>query len=370
MPFIGAMMNIYKKALFFSIFFITSLIAQDSKYWLVHEYEELHPAQKEISKRFNAIVQNRSIPLKHQQTKAIKIVMVYPGNQISDYWRRSKLSFEKRLNELNITYELVDYFTKPAAAKEQAQKLLKAIKGDTDYLIFTLDIKKHSKFIERIISNQKPKLILQNITTPLKKWADKQPFFYVGFDHVIGSRMLADYYLEKIGTQGSYAVLYGTDGYVSSMRGDEFIHYMNEKSSLKLTDAYYTNYNKQKAMDATNELLDANENINFIYACSTDIALGAIEVLKQRNLIGKVMINGWGGGSSELLAIETNEMDATVMRMNDDNGVAMAEAIKLDLEGTTNLVPQIYSGDFKLVKQGIEKEVLKGFKNRAFRYTK
>lgn len=358
------------KIILLSLVFPIYLFSSNGEYWLVSEYEKAHKNQKEVSQNFNDLVQNNAIRVSKDQNKPVKIMMVYPGNQISDYWRRSKLSFTKRLDELNINYELIDYFTKPAALKEQSKQLIKALKNDTDYLIFTLDIKKHSKFIERLLTKSKPKLILQNITTPLKAWKDRQPFFYVGFDHVIGSEMLAKYYLEKVGQKGNYAVLYGTNGYVSAMRGNEFINYMNKHSDLKMVDSYYTNFNKEKAIAATKEILDTHKDLKFIYACSTDIALGALEVLKERNLIGKVLVNGWGGGSSELAAIEANELDVTVMRMNDDNGVAMAEAVKLDIEKTSSKIPQIYSGDFQLVKKGVDKEMLQEYKDRAFRYTK
>ena len=363
-------MNSVNKIIIFLFFCITNITASDQNYWLVQEYEKINPKQKIIAQKFNKIVQDPAQAIKVKPKKITKIVMVYPGDQISDYWRRSKLSFQKRLDELKIRYKLVDYFTKPGATREQSKRLLNAIKDDTDYLIFTLDVKKHSKFIERIISNKKPKLILQNITTPLKKWGDKQPFFYVGFDHVIGTMMLADYYLKNVNNSGKYAVLYGTNGYVSSMRGDEFIKYMKENSQLQMVDSYYTNYNKRKAMAAAHEILDNNENLDFIYACSTDIALGVVEVLEKRDLIGKVKVNGWGGGSSELEAIEDKKLDVTVMRMNDDNGVAMAEAIKLDLEGKQTSIPQVYSGDFRRVEKGLNHRQLEKLKDRAFRYTK
>lgn len=55
------------------------------------------------------------------------------------------------------------------------------------------------------------------------------------------------------------------------------------------------------------------------------------------------------------------------MRMNDDTGVAMAEAIKWDLEGKP--VPKVYSGDFELVTSSDSKEKIERFKQRAFRYS-
>jgi len=360
---------ILKIILLISLCFIFSNAHE--KYWLVDEYLEFNPAQKSISEDFINMVSSKAVKLSVKQEKKVKIVMVYPGNQISDYWRRSKVSFEKRLQELNISYELQDYFTKPGIEiKNQAKQLLQAIKDDTDFLIFTLDASKHSQFIERILSRKKPKLILQNITTPVKRWGKRQPFLYVGFDHVIGSTHLANYYINKTNSSGNYAVLYGTRGYVSYMRGTEFINYVSNNSQLKLVDSYYTDFNKEKAIKATKQILEKHKDVKFIYAGSTDIALGVVEVLKKNNLTGKILVNGWGGGSNELKAIEKNLLDITVMRINDDNGVAMAEAVKLDLENKTQMVPTIYSGDFAIVKKGINKAKLQDLKDKAFRYSK
>lgn len=354
----------------FLLFFATlsTLNASDSKYFLIDEYIN-YSGQKTISENFIRTIQEDAQAIK-KENKKIKIVMVYPGKQISDYWRKSKLSFEKRLNELEIQYELVDFFTKPAIEiKEQSRQLFKAMKDNTDYLIFTLDARKHAKFVERIVSKKSPKLILQNITTPLRKWQNRQPFLYVGFDHFTGSKLLADYYIKETKGEGKYAVLYGPKGYVSYMRGNKFVDYITKNSKLSLVHEYYTDFNKQKAILATRDLLKIDKDIKFIYACSTDIALGVLEVLNEKNLLGKIQVNGWGGGSSELLAIEHGLLDITVMRMNDDNGVAMAEAVKLDLEGQRKAIPTIYSGEFALVKKGINKEELEKLKERAFRYT-
>lgn len=355
-------------ASFLLLFTTFTCLSANSDYYGFEEYIKINH-QTEISKDFIEVINSDAKAIK-EQNKKIKIVIVYPGNQISDYWRKSKLSFQKRLDELNIKYEMIDFFTKPATQiKEQAKQLLSAMKDNTDYLVFTLDAKKHAKFVERIISKKKPKLILQNITTPLKKWNDRQPFLYVGFDHVTGSKLLADYYIKQTQGKGKYAVLYGSKGYVSFMRGSKFVEYISKNSDLKLVHEYYTDVDIQKAKKATEDLLSIDPDIKFIYACTTDIAFGVIEALKEKKLLGKIQVNGWGGGSSELLAIEEGLLDITVMRMNDDNGVAMAEAVKLDIQNNTKNVPTIFSGEFSLVKKGIKKEALEELKKRAFRYT-
>ena len=82
------------------------------------------------------------------------------------------------------------------------------------------------------------------------------------------------------------------------------------------------------------------------------------------------MVNGWGGGSSELQSIEQKELTATVMRMNDDNGIAMAEAIRFDVSGKREMIPQIFSGEFALIDQQTSKDEIKKFSDYAFRYSK
>ncbi|MCP4761702.1 MAG: sugar ABC transporter substrate-binding protein, partial [archaeon] len=114
---------------------------------------------------------------------------------------------------------------------------------------------------------------------------------------------------------------------------------------------------------------DKHPDINFIHACSTDIAFGALDALKKRKLLGKILVNGWGGGANELKSLLSKELDFTVMRMNDDNGVAMAEAIRLDIELKLKTKPIFFSGKMVIVRQGIlENDILK-LKNKAFRYS-
>lgn len=80
-------------------------------------------------------------------------------------------------------------------------------------------------------------------------------------------------------------------------------------------------------------------------------------------------MNGWGGGETELEAIQAGEIDFTVMRMNDDSAVAMAEAIRLYLSARIYEIPAIFSGDFRLVDRKTPQAQLTKWKDYAFRYS-
>lgn len=362
--------------LFFLIFvFLVKLpslgYAQSAQeYWLLSKYLKMHPDQVAISEQFFEQVQGTAEAFGENQASPVKILIVYPGLQFSDYWRRSIASFEGRMKELNISYELSSHFTKAGTEVALQGKLLgQSVNDPPDFLVFTLDATRHKGMIDRIISAGKTRVLLQNITSPIKAFEKKQPLLYVGFDHGVGAQILADRYKSEYPDGANYAILYGTQGYVSSLRGGVFHREMSQHKSSKLLGSYYVDFNREKAYRATMELLNENANFDFIYACSTDIAIGVIDALRETKRLGQVKVNGWGGGSSELAAINRGEMDFTVMRMNDDNGVAMAEAIKLVLAGKEKQVPTVFSGDFKIVDQSTTSEQLLIWKKDAFRYS-
>ncbi len=344
-------------------------LAAPKPYWNIDEFFAQNPAQRELTEGFSSLVRNPAMPLQQKQDQPVRIYILYPGKQVSDYWRRSVKSFTARMDELGIKYEIKQHHTKPAVALKQQAKLLNRAKlFNPDYVIFTLDAVTHQPLAEAIMQQGNTKLILQNITTPIKQWRGRKPFIYVGFDHIQGTRMLSDFFSRKVAGNGGYAVVYWSKGYISEVRGDSFIK-MQQQNSLNLAEARHTNASRRSAYQASMEILSQRPNLKFIYACATDVALGVSNAIRDNGLQGQVLVNGWGGGSKELEAIQRKELDVTVMRMNDDNGVAMAEAIKLDLQGKPERVPTLYSGDFVLVTKETSKSELKLLKQRAFRYS-
>lgn len=217
-----------------------------------------------------------------------------------------------------------------------------------------------------MLISTKTKVILQNITTPIKQWNKTQPLIYIGFDHKIGSLKLANYYKNKF-KDGRYAVMFHTQGYVSQMRGDTFISYLSDNSKLKLADSYYTNGDENRAYEATLDLLKTHKDLKFIYSCSTDVSIGISKALKSLGLENKILINGWGGGSLELKMIEDSKLEVTVMRINDDAGIVMAEVIKSIL--LKNETPKIFSGQMILIDKNKSKDDIELLKKKSFRYS-
>lgn len=348
---------------------INAIASEHSRFIRVSDYLNLYPEQKQKMAAFSQRVRADSAPLALRNKIPLKIAIIYPAEQSSDYWRRSVLTLKKRLNELNINYKINSFFSRPSVDLSlQSQQLKAAIDWQPDYLIYTLDALRHQAMIERILLRGKPKLILQNITTPLQQWLNLKPFLYTGFDHEHGSKLLAEEML-KSAPKGQYTMLYFSPGYISKMRGDTFVQQAAHNSGLSLAASYYTKGNSDTAYKATLASLKRDPDQSMIFACSTDIALGAIRALDQLGKNKQITLNGWGGGNNEIKALLEGKLDLTVMRMNDDSSVAIAEAIKLDTSGQTNAVPHIYSGDIVLLNKETNIDEIEKLKQRAFRYS-
>lgn len=343
------------------------LLAAVDEYVSIDSYISQHPEQSAVMDEFAALVHAAARPIPETIKRPLRIAVIYPALQASDYWHRSLLSFERRLHNIQIPYELKPFFSQPSVdAKLQSRQLSEALQWQPDYLVFTLDVAPQRRMIERILVKGKPKVILQNITTPLLSWQAHRPLMYVGFEHAQGTRLMAEQMFEEINHQGNYLMLYFSPGYVSQMRGDTFISEAAKYPDINQIGAYYTDGNRIKAYQATLKALQEHSDMKMIFACSTDIALGALQALRENDRLD-ILVNGWGGGEAELQALQQQELDLTVMRINDDNGIAMAEAIKLDQLNLDQRIPHIFAGDIELLHKGTSSSVINQLKQKAFR---
>jgi len=335
----------------------------EQDYLLLDDFFAQYPQQRQLTEALRAQVKQAPVPLAPAHRQPVRVAVVYPAHQRSDYWRRSLEVFTRRLDQLAVNYQLHSYFGRPSLDGDQ-QQLREALQHDPDYLVFTLDSEAHKRVIERILARGRPKLILQNITTPLRDWQGSQPLLYSGFDHQQGTRILADTLFGRLQpAPRKVSVIFRDKGYVSAMRGQTFIDLLG-KHGAELVSSYYTDSDRDSAYRAALNALDQDPDLDLIYACSTDVALGVVDALKERGLQGRVRVNGWGGGREELAAIAANDLDLTVVRLNEESSIAMAEAIKNDLADRP--VPQVYNGRMEALTRFDSAAAQRELAQRAF----
>lgn len=328
-------------------------------------YSAMSATQVANDSEFKTLVEHLSpFPAVHQK-KSIKIAIVYPGLQVSDYWQRSLTALKGRLDDLGIQYSLDIRFTKPHVQQDlQEAQIMQMLERDPDYLVYTINSIRQQRMVEALLQRGKPKLIIQNLTRPIADWYDVQPLIYIGFDHVEGAKKLAEYFKQRFPKDSEYGIVFWGKGVVSDQRGLTFEREIGSYHQLKVS--YFTQESRAQAKLSVLAMLKDHPHLKYIYVCSTDVAFGALDALNE---LGRsdVAINGWGGGQAELGAFQKGLLDVVLMRVNDQSGISMAEAIRQDMLGSS--VPTVYSGDFRLLTKGMEQNLIERYIKEAFIYS-
>lgn len=317
---------------------------------------------------FNNDVYNQPVPITITVNKTIKIATLYPDQQESDYWRRNLISMQARLEALRIPYTLKHYSSKPDQLHLQEKQLIEALAAQPDFLIVGTDSPIICKLLGRILYRGHPQVIIINQTIPCHNWDSYPPLLYTGFDDVLGSEMLASFLFDRFGKNARYVVIYGSDGDVSRFRGEGLHRAATKRNAATPLAEYYTDIEPEKAYNATIDILKRYPELDFIFCITTDIALNTAKALKAMGRSKSVLINGWGGGQAELDALVDGRLALTVMRMNDDSGISIAEALKYALESREEEIPAVFSGKLELVSPAILPQI-EALKKQAFRYS-
>ena len=208
-----------------------------------------------------AIIDLESVVREHGHPVDIKakaepvlISFATPLKQVSDYWRRSIDSFKGRMDEIGLSYSIMEFSTKVDENRKLKECVVAAIKTNPAYLVLTLNEPGDKTIVSRLLEKKKPKIIVQNVTSPDADWKKHSPFMYVGFDHPTGAKLIADEYIKRMKNkqQIEYAMLYHVRGnQVSKLRGDRFNEIIGKLSDFKLVAEYFTEGNRKKARMAT-----------------------------------------------------------------------------------------------------------------------
>jgi ABC-type sugar transport system substrate-binding protein len=95
----------------------------------------------------------------------------------------------------------------------------------------------------------------------------------------------------------------------------------------------YADYDRGKAQAVTESLLTKDKNYDFIVANNDDMILGALQVVRQFNLSGKLHMSGVDGLPEALDAIKRGELDATVFQDPEGQGAGGVWACYLAVKG-------------------------------------
>lgn len=139
----------------------------------------------------------------------------------------------------------------------------------------------------------------------------------VASDNVKGGEMAAEFIVKKLGEKVKVAELEGIPGASASRERGEGFHKVADQK-LTVVAKQSADFDRSKGLTVAENMLQANPDIQAIFAQNDEMALGAIEAAKSANK--QIFIVGFDGTADGIKAVENGAMSATIAQQPDIMG--------------------------------------------------
>lgn len=349
---------------------------KEPDYW---EHFEIPGYRAVLHEDFHRVVSGPAREITVKRDRPVRIALIFPSLDLSDAWARGHAGLVGRIAELKIPHVVDTLGTRHDDHALQLSHIETALARNYDYIILgPTEILVQMSAIEKVIRSPRTQIIIWNYTTPLRAWGaerypkGQQPLAYVGFSHAQGGDILGRYFVDRLRKEvrgrPKVAHIRGIPGITDEQRSGVAKRHFTQ-AGFEIVHETFANWRRDLGYNATLNIVGAFPDVNHIHIVSTAMAIGAVEALVEMGRAGKILVNGWGGGAEEQLHLLEGRLQATVLRMQDDWGVALAEIIKYDLEGRRARIPLVYAGQMQLVDDTFTKGRIDDLLKYAFRYS-
>ncbi|WP_034549867.1 substrate-binding domain-containing protein [Carnobacterium funditum] len=147
----------------------------------------------------------------------------------------------------------------------------------------------------------------------------------VASDNVEGGKLAAQYIEEISGENAKVAELEGIPGAsATNERGKGFDDYAKDK--LDVVDKQTASFDRAKGLTVMENMLQANPEIEAVFAQNDEMALGAIQAIQAAGKTGEIQVVGFDGTDDGLAALETGKLSATVAQQPEEMGKLAMQA--------------------------------------------
>jgi len=129
--------------------------------------------------------------------------------------------------------------------------------------------------------------------------------------------------------KGKVAILEGIAGSSSAIDREEGFVAALEGTGIEVVSSLTANYSREEGATVTEDVLQANPELNAIYAHNDEMALGAVRAVAAAGRSAEIKIYGIDATDDALAAVESGEMAATVQQQPDVQiQIALENAVK------------------------------------------
>jgi ribose transport system substrate-binding protein len=150
----------------------------------------------------------------------------------------------------------------------------------------------------------------------------------IASDNVAGGKMAGQFIVDKLGGKGKLVELEGVPGSsAANDRGKGFNEAVKAAAGLTVIAKQPADFDRAKGMKVMENILQANPEINAVFAHNDEMALGAVEAIKAANRTG-ITVVGFDATADATKAVDDGSLAATVAQKPKDMGKIAIETAK------------------------------------------
>jgi ABC-type sugar transport system substrate-binding protein len=200
-----------------------------------------------------------------------------------------------------------------------------------------------------------------NIDSPIDEAAAKEADIaantYIGTDNKAAGGKAGDYMVETV-SSGKVALIGGIAGDVTSQaRLDGFTEAVQGKLDIVQTTA--ADWERQKALTAATDIMQANPDIKGFFAANDDMGLGIARAVANEGRTGEIAVISVDGNEDALKAVAAGDLTATVAQYPYEIGALGVQACEAVLGGQT--IPTNIESPTALVKKDNAQQAIDAF---------
>lgn len=268
-----------------------------------------------------------------------------PKALVSPFWIRMTEAVEKAAKENGIKLRIVappsesDVMQQMNMVEDLAQQNVDLIAvGPTDPqgLIPTF---------QSIIEKGTPVVIMETQT----KLPGVDSISVIGSDNTVAGRMVGDEAVRLLNGKGNVVLIEGIPGNnTGEERKEGFLKVVKANPGLKLVASQPGNWERALAMNVMENILQSNPNVDFVFACSDEMALGSAMALEA---VGKhIPVFGVDGNKEAVIAVKEGRMTGTIAQSPEKMGELLVTDVAVPLSKGQKVKP-VLTTNFEMINK-------------------
>ena len=136
---------------------------------------------------------------------------------------------------------------------------------------------------------------------------------YIGSDNVEGGRIAGRYLAERLNGEGKVAILEGIPGQeAGDQRLSGFLEAIKESKGIEIVASQTANYEMDQGFNVFQNILQSHPEVEALFSCNDNMALGAIEAIVAADRTGDVMVVGFDAIAEAREAIRKGSMEGSL----------------------------------------------------------